>query len=67
MGHTDQKMIMQIYDHVTSERETKAIEKLNALFPKESDENWHVQSGGGQTIVVVDHRLTTIQSILEHF
>ncbi len=32
MGHRDQKMIMQIYDHVTSERETKAIEKINELF-----------------------------------
>lgn len=38
MGHTDQKMIMQIYDHVTSGREMKAIEKLNALFPKNSGE-----------------------------
>ncbi len=35
MGHSDQKMIMQVYDHVTNERETKAIEKLNTLFKAE--------------------------------
>ncbi|MBQ6479587.1 MAG: site-specific integrase [Anaerolineaceae bacterium] len=39
MGHSDQKMIMQVYDHVTNERETKAVEKLNALFPPKSEEN----------------------------
>jgi len=27
MRHSDQKMIMQVYDHVTDERETKAVEK----------------------------------------
>lgn len=32
MGHSDTKMIMKIYDHVTKERETKAVEKLNSLF-----------------------------------
>ena len=32
MGHSDQRMIMQVYDHVTTERETKAVEKLNSLF-----------------------------------
>ena len=32
MGHSDQKMIMQVYDHVTNEREKKAVEKLNDIF-----------------------------------
>ena len=36
MGHADQKMIMQVYDHVTNERETKSVEKLNALFDENS-------------------------------
>ena len=35
MGHSDHKMIMQIYDHVTNERETKAVDKLNSLFGAE--------------------------------
>ncbi len=39
MGHADQKMIMQVYDHVTNERETKAIEKLNGLFEKKSEKS----------------------------
>ncbi len=39
MGHSDQKMIMQVYDHVTNEREKKAAEKLNALFTKKPDKN----------------------------
>ncbi len=39
MGHSDQKMIMQVYDHVTSERETKAAEKLNSLFKAKSAAN----------------------------
>ena len=39
MGHTDQKMIMQIYDHVTNERETKAVGKLNSLFEEITDDN----------------------------
>lgn len=37
MGHADQKMIMQVYDHVTNEREMKAVEKLNGLFSQESN------------------------------
>ena len=37
MGHADQKMIMQVYDHVTNERETIAVEKLNGLFSQESN------------------------------
>ena len=32
MGHSDQKMIMQVYDHVTVIRELNAAQKLNALF-----------------------------------
>ncbi len=32
MGHSDQKMIMQVYDHVTVIRELNAAKKLNALF-----------------------------------
>ena len=28
-------MIMQVYDHVTNERNAKAVEKLNSLFEKE--------------------------------
>ena len=35
MGHSDQKMIMQVYDHVTNEREVKAIARLNELFQSE--------------------------------
>ncbi len=26
------RLIMQVYDHVTNERETKSVDKLNALF-----------------------------------
>lgn len=32
MGHSDQKMIMTVYDHVTAKRELNAAEKLNCLF-----------------------------------
>jgi len=32
MGHSDQKMIMTVYDHVTAARELNAVEKLNCLF-----------------------------------
>ncbi len=39
MGHSDQKMIMRIYDHVTDERETNAIRKLNGLFGNVSEQN----------------------------
>ena len=28
-----------IYDHITNERETKAVEKLNGLFSSKSDKN----------------------------
>lgn len=34
MGHSDQKMIMTVYDHVTATRELKAVEKLNEIFQK---------------------------------
>lgn len=39
MGHTNQKMIMRIYDHVTNERETRAIKKLNGLFGAGAGQN----------------------------
>ena len=37
MGHSDQKMIMRVYDHVTEKREMSAAEKLNKLFCGEAD------------------------------
>ena len=35
MGHSDQKMIMTVYDHVTATRELKAVEKLNKIFQED--------------------------------
>ena len=32
MGHSDHQMVMRIYDHVMSKRETNAVNQLNNLF-----------------------------------
>lgn len=38
MGHSDQRMIMEIYDHVMAKRETAAIEKMNSTWSNEGQE-----------------------------